>query len=314
MHQKTVKRNKFTTVRSRKKQFFSVKPVSFKAEGLNCRGRLYLPDGIKNAPVIIMAHGLGAEMSFGIPAYAEKFAANGFAVLTFDYRCFGESEGVPEHYISIKGQLKDWESSIEFVKNLKEIDKNKICIWGFSYSGGHVLITAAKNSNVKAFISHVPFMDSVEFLKKYGFSNIVKADIAGIRDILNSVRGKSPYNIAIVGREDEFAVLNTPESYEGYLSMIPENSEWKNRLPARFVFNGIWYRPKKYIPGIKCRGMVIFAEFDSFTDAALIEKSFKSKKNIELLEFPCGHFMLFEGEYFRKAVRAEIKFLKRVFE
>jgi pimeloyl-ACP methyl ester carboxylesterase len=260
-----------------------------------------------------MAHGFGAEMSFGLPAFAETFAKNKFAVLTFDYRYFGVSDGLPRQLISTKEQLKDWDSAVEFVRGLDEVDGNNICIWGSSYSGGHVLVTSAKKTYIKAFIANVPYMDSVAFMKKSTFRDTMKVTAAAYKDIFNSITRRHPHNIAIVGRHDDVAILKTPECYDGYLKIVPENTEWKNEFPARSVFNFLWYRPVKYIPEIKCRGLVVFAENDSLTDAPMVEKAFSKKPDIELQKLQCGHFNIYEGEYFKKAVAEEVRFLKDVF-
>ena len=307
-------KSKNAAVKAAEQKKFIIKKVSFIVEGLKCGGRLYIPSGVKRPPVVIMAHGFGAEMTFGIPAYAEKYAKNGFAVLTFDYRYFGESEGEPRHYISPKAQLKDWNSAIEFVRGLKEVDGDRICIWGCSFSGGHVIILAARNSNVKTFISHVPLLDSLDFLKKDGFVKTMKINAAIARDIFNSVTGRPPHNIAVYGRPEEFAVLNAPESYEGYSSMVPENSDWKNEFPARSALTFVWYRPIKYIHELRCRGMVVYVEYDSVTGPELVEKAFVNMQDIELLKLQCGHFKLFEGEYFKKTTAEEFRFLKSVFK
>jgi len=307
-------KNKTSSIRTAKKQDFTIKKVSFDVQGMKCGGNLYLPSGIKKPPAIIMAHGFGAEMTFGIPVYAEKYVRNGFAVLIFDYRYFGVSEGEPGHIISVKAQLKDWEASIEFLRGLKEVDGDKICIWGYSFSGGHVLATAAQNSNVKAFISHMPFLDSINFIKKNGFIKIMKINAAAAKDIFNSITGRRPYTIPVFGKPEDFAVLNTPESYEGYSSIVPENSGWKNEFPARSSLKFVWYRPIKYIPELKCRGLVVYAELDSITDPDMVEKAFRNMPGIELLKLQCGHFNLFEGEYFKKASDKEIRFTKNVFK
>jgi len=307
-------KNKTSSIRTAKKQDFTIKKVSFDVQGMKCGGNLYLPSRIKKPPAIIMAHGFGAEMTFGIPVYAEKYVRNGFAVLIFDYRYFGVSEGEPGHIISVKAQLKDWEASIEFLRGLKEVDGDKICIWGYSFSGGHVLATAAQNSNVKAFISHMPFLDSINFIKKNGFIKIMKINAAAAKDIFNSITGRRPYTIPVFGKPEDFAVLNTPESYEGYSSLVPENSSWKNEFPARSSLKFVWYRPIKYIPELKCRGLVVYAELDSITDPEMVEKAFRNMPGIELLKLQCGHFNLFEGEYFKKASDKEIRFTKNVFK
>ena len=78
--------------------------VVFKSKGLNCSGLFYLPDNYSatedvKLPAIAMAHGMGTTKEMGLPQYAERFADAGFAVLLFDFRNLGESEGTPRGQI-----------------------------------------------------------------------------------------------------------------------------------------------------------------------------------------------------------------------
>ena len=59
-----------------------------------------------------MAHGLSAVRDMRLPAYAERFAAAGLAVLLFDYRGFGASGGEPRQVADIGAQLDDWRTAI----------------------------------------------------------------------------------------------------------------------------------------------------------------------------------------------------------
>jgi len=52
-------------------------------------------------PCIIMGNGLGGTKDTGLEPYAIRFQNAGFAVLVFDYRYFGESEGTPRQLIWI---------------------------------------------------------------------------------------------------------------------------------------------------------------------------------------------------------------------
>ena len=62
----------------------------------------------RTAPLLVMAHGLGAVRTMRLDAYAERFSAAGYACLVFDYRCFGDSEGQPRQLLDIGMQLADW--------------------------------------------------------------------------------------------------------------------------------------------------------------------------------------------------------------
>ena len=74
--------------------------VDFVSSGTRCAAWLYRPRGVARPPVVVMAHGFGAERTFGLPAFAGRFAAAGLAALLFDYRGFGQSDGEPRNLVS----------------------------------------------------------------------------------------------------------------------------------------------------------------------------------------------------------------------
>jgi poly(3-hydroxybutyrate) depolymerase len=76
--------------------------VEFPSEGVNLHGRLYLPaEQVEKPAVVIMAHGFSASIT-GMTAdkFAETFYNTGFAVLLYDHKSLGESEGEPRHEIN----------------------------------------------------------------------------------------------------------------------------------------------------------------------------------------------------------------------
>ena len=85
--------------------------IDFAWHGSRCAGWLYLPRAVVRPPLVIMAHGFGAERTFGLEPFAERFARAGLATFLFDYRCFGDSDGEPRNLISPRRQLEDWEAA-----------------------------------------------------------------------------------------------------------------------------------------------------------------------------------------------------------
>jgi cephalosporin-C deacetylase-like acetyl esterase len=90
-----------------------------------------------------MAHGFGGQREMRLPAFAEHFAARGLAVPVFDYRCFGASDGMPRNWIDPRRHLADCHAAIEHARSLRDVDGSRLGLWGTSFSGGHVLATAA---------------------------------------------------------------------------------------------------------------------------------------------------------------------------
>ena len=94
-----------------------------------------------------------------LPEYARVFADAGIAVLAFDYRNFGESDGEPRQHIDPWAQIEDYKNALSYLETREEIDRHRLGAWGISYSGGHVLIVAATDPRVKCVVSNIPVVD-----------------------------------------------------------------------------------------------------------------------------------------------------------
>jgi alpha/beta superfamily hydrolase len=73
--------------------------VSFMSEGMKISGILHLPER-ENPPCVITSHGLlSSKNSEKYIALGEQISSEGMAVLRFDFRGIGESEGREEDKI-----------------------------------------------------------------------------------------------------------------------------------------------------------------------------------------------------------------------
>ena len=106
--------------------------IEFVSEGAVLRGRLYRPSNVTgDVPVVIMAHGFSVLAAY-LDDFATDFAQAGFAVLVFDHRNFGESDGTPRYGFDNLLQIRGYRDAISFVFSQRGIDKQKIAVWGES--------------------------------------------------------------------------------------------------------------------------------------------------------------------------------------
>src|SRR5437764_2703088 len=117
--------------------------VESNAEGTTLRGWLYRPDGDGPVPGVVMAHGFSAVKEMYLDSFAEVFAAAGVAALVFDNRNFGASDGEPRYEIDPWAQVRDYRHAISYLQTVPGIDRDRIGVWGSSYSGGHALVLGA---------------------------------------------------------------------------------------------------------------------------------------------------------------------------
>jgi hypothetical protein len=114
--------------------------VAFQSEGATLRGRLYLgphrlrssnqEEGAQGAPIVVMAHGTSATITMVADRYAECLCEAGFAVLLYDHRNFGISDGEPRGEINPWVQARGYRDAIDYASSLPEIDKSRVAIWG----------------------------------------------------------------------------------------------------------------------------------------------------------------------------------------
>lgn len=297
---------------------YIIRETSFFNHGVQCHARLYMPpekwannnSSRQRYPVIIMAHGFGARMDFGLHTFAERFVNMGFAIFMFDYRGFGESRGTPRNLVSPRRHLADWHAAIAHVRTITYIDTTRIFIWGTSFSGGHVLAVAANDNNLAGVIAQVPFVDGPATVRKLGLNFALKGTLAGLRDLFRMVTFRKPYTIPIVAEPGTFAAMNTPESLPGYMRLVPDDAEYQNACPARICLTLPLYRPAAKAHRISCPVLVIAARNDSLIDIKVVKQKTARipKSRIEVLE--CGHFDPYVEPIVHENIDIQEQFLK----
>jgi pimeloyl-ACP methyl ester carboxylesterase len=282
----------------------------FESAGTRCGAWLFLPDGDLRQPVVVMAHGFGGQREMRLPAFAERFAARGLAVLVFDYRCFGASDGKPRNLIDPRRHVEDWRAAIEHVRSLPHVDADRLALWGTSFSGGHVLAVGSQVRGISAIVSQVPFVGFDAGSTALPFRQALRALFAGWRDLARAARGADPYYVPIIGRPHEFAFLNTPDSWDAYHALVPPDSCWQNRAPARVLFGMRRYKPLEQADAIEAPVLMVAAEHDSLIPVASVEAAAKRIPSCELVTLDAtGHFEPYVGRVFERVVELETDFL-----
>jgi fermentation-respiration switch protein FrsA (DUF1100 family) len=289
------------------------KEVSFKVKGTSLSAWLYLPE-ILSAPVacIIMGHGFGGTKDMGLEPYAVRFQAAGLAVLVFDYRHLGQSDGEPRQLIWIPYQLEDWRAAINYARGLKEIDPTKIALWGTSMSGGHVIVTAAKDKNISCVSAQCPGLDgrasAKMAVKREGLN--LRLIMHAQRDLVRSWLGLSAHKIPIVGKPGSIACIVAPDAYDGYAKLAPQN--FINQTCARIIIRGDKYRPLKHARNVRCPVLLQICENDSITPKSAAQATEKQLGNFaEAISYPIGHFDIYTGRDFEKSVSDQLDFFNR---
>lgn len=285
--------------------------IQFNSGNLKCRAYLYRPDSQTPTPIIVMAHGLGGTRKMRLTAFAERFVAEGYACLVFDYRHFGDSEGQPRQLLDINRQLEDWNAAIDYASFLPNIDRNKIILWGSSFSGGHVLATAAQNSNISAVISQCPFTDGLASSLVMDPITSAKLTALALRDRVGAALGNAAIMVPLSASPGETALMNASDAHSGSSELTKYDPDYKNFVAARFALDIIRYYPGRQTPKIKAPVLFCVCETDTVAPSKATYRHAKRTPQKEIKSYSYGHFEIYIGDAFEHVVKDQIDFLKR---
>jgi uncharacterized protein len=262
------------------------------------------------APVVILAHGIGAERSFGLEPFARRFTARGLASLVFDYRHFGGSSGEPRNLVSPTRQVEDYLSAMSFVRRDPRLDGSRIGLWGTSFSGGHVLVVAARRPDgLRAVVSQIPFVSGIASTLAYPLRYHLPAIALGIADRLGALLRLPRLSVPVVRRRG-LALLASPDSHDGYMAMVDEGSGWTGRVPAGVFLAVLAYHPSRSAHRISAPTLLLAASEDAICPVTATRKVARRIPDARLEEFPIGHFDPYAGEWFEAVVAREAEFLE----
>ena len=285
--------------------------VEFASGRDTCAAWLYLPTGERPMPVVLLAHGWTGVREQRLGAYAERFAAAGVAALVFDYRHFGASSGQPRQLLDIKRQLADWAAAVAFVRTRPELDPGRVGLWGTSFSGGHVMEVAARDAQIGAVVAQVPFADGLRNLPSLGLGLALRLTLAGLRDQVGALLGRPPHMVAAVGPPGSLAVMTTPDAEPGFRAIDPPGSTWRNEAAARIALRVASYRPGRHAGQVSAPILFAIAQDDAITPVMLAQAAAARAPHAEVRTYPGGHFDIYVGATFERAVADQVEFLTR---
>ena len=135
--------------------------VSFIAEDGKQIKAWYVPPANAQSAVLILSPGNAGNRGYRLPKIA-LFHSLGYGVLAYDYRGYGDSEGVP----SEKGTYRDALAAYDWLVSEKKIAQERIVSFGESLGCAMALELALKRP-VRALIIESPFTSIVEMGKEH---------------------------------------------------------------------------------------------------------------------------------------------------
>lgn len=126
--------------------------IHFESEGQRIYGMVHLPDGKGPHPAVALLHGFTGtriESHRLFVKTARSMAERGLAVLRFDFRGSGESEG---DFIEmmVQGEIADARQALNYLEGRLELDSSRIGLLGLSLGGVVAACLGGEDRRVKA--------------------------------------------------------------------------------------------------------------------------------------------------------------------
>lgn len=275
--------------------------ITIWADGARLQGNIFKPAGLKpdeKVPGILLVHGWGGEKKHINQAYAPQFAQLGFMVLTFDFRSWGESDGflvadevlppVEEMApVAVKGQhvrvivnpekmLADARAALSYLVGEPNVQADNIGIWGTSLGGGIALVTAAKDSRIKALVTQIGAVDNKTNWAMIPAAMASQWETQRARGEITPFPGPESGTPGLKGYPDMIAMMN--------------------------------YDPAAYWDRLTVPTLVIDAAdeelFDRNKNGGALHKSLQGRVPTEYMTFPGTHYAVYRDEGYRGALKA----------
>ncbi|MBI4953111.1 MAG: alpha/beta hydrolase [Myxococcales bacterium] len=285
--------------------------VTFLSDDARCAAWLYRPAGAGTRPCVVLGHGFGGVREMRLDAYAERFVTAGYVALAFDYRSFGASQGEPRQWLDVRRQLADWRAAVACARALPGVDAERVVLWGTSFGGGHVLVTAAGDARIAAVVAQVPHTSGLAAATSASLGQTLWLAREALRDLVGARLGRPPRYVPLAGPPGSHAAITAPGAVEWVRRATPPGWQGREDVAARVFLSVPTYSPGRAAARIRCPVLVIVAERDRLAPPGPAEAAARRAPRGELRRHSVDHFDIYFDEPFERAVADELEFLGR---
>jgi fermentation-respiration switch protein FrsA (DUF1100 family) len=246
--------------------------ITFKRDGLTLAGLLFTPENFdeKRRYKAVIVEGSFSSVKEQMPeTYAQKFAAEGFVALAFDYSHYGESEGTPRQVESPADKLSDLKAAVTFLLGLPYVES--VGMVGVCTSAGNAAYLAASDNRIKALATVAAFLsDPALFKLMYGEEGISKMRQAGAAAKRKYEETGAETMVPAYSEDDKSALNYAPKgSFDYYLNKsrggIPQ---WKNEANVMAWEDWLAFDPISKAKAIKVPTIMVHSDGCAFPDQA----------------------------------------------
>lgn len=179
---------------------------------------LHRPLNLERVPAVVICPGFAGNKCGKFRMFvtlAQELAKSGIAVLRFDYRGAGDSEGEFKD-ITLEGKISDTLKCLDFLSNDPQMDPSRIGILGRSLGGAIAILAARRFSLVKSLALWAPVFKSDPWRELWeSFKSNQKLDQAK-----QEMLSKLPANIPNLEFLSQFFKLDLQKELDG-LKKVP---------------------------------------------------------------------------------------------
>jgi uncharacterized protein len=118
-----------------------IEDITFYSDGLKLDGAFYLPDDFDPSirhPLVIPCSGFTGLKHIHPERFARYLTAHGYLCFSFDYRGFGDSEGIRRRVI-LEEQVRDVLHAVGYVEADERVNPDRLILLGWGMGAGVVL-------------------------------------------------------------------------------------------------------------------------------------------------------------------------------
>jgi len=247
--------------------------VNFKQNGLTLVGNLFTPENFdeKGHYKTIIVEGSATFVKEQMPElYANRFAAEGFVVLAFDYSYYGESEGKPRQLENPATKLSDLQAAVSYLTSLPYVQT--VGMVGVCTSAGNAAYLAAADQRIKAIATVAGYLPEPSLISSlFGEAEVTRRREAAATAKTKFEQTGEETNVTAYSETDQTAANFAPVTgvYDYYLNKtrgaVPE---WKNELSVMSWETFQDFDPISKAAAIKVPTMVVHSDGSAFPDQA----------------------------------------------
>lgn len=210
----------------------------------------------------------------------DRFCDAGFAVLAYDHRSFGSSDGTPRHDIDLDQQSDDIADAVTWIcTQTPAVDPNRIALLGAGHGGGLSKLTnppideliysyipvmpmGATDPRIKALLSWIPFISGGLDSQAWPKGHADRMWMERINRALGKTSADKPEYVPIFPEDLETAEQNPYSTMIGLPQAVGFHAgtkalsdaagiTWENKITLQSLFHQQRWEPTVHLPQMK---------------------------------------------------------------